>query len=189
MAFLVSNSCAPGYLAGEAANWNLTPNVRPARLLGQRIRAGLFPQQIAPHCRPVQPGRAGRPARERGVAAPRPIGRFRHQPRPHRVQLHIAAHLQQIAVAVHQHRLEPPLKQVAHLAVALVEALREHPVDVPHKQRQIRQPRLDHEVVVVAHQAPSQRAGVKPVQPRAQHVQQSPPVHVIHKDRLPPIAA
>jgi hypothetical protein len=34
------------------------------------------------------------------------------------------------------------------------------------------------------------RQDLTPVlQPRAQHVQQSPPVHFIHKDRLPPIAA
>ena len=38
--------------------------------------------------------------------------------------------------------------------------LREHAIDVPHQQRQIGQPRLDHEVVLVAHQTPGQRAGI-----------------------------
>ena len=76
---------------------------------------------------------------------------------------------------------------MAHLVVALVEALREHPIDVPHQQRQIGQQRLDHEVVVIAHQASGECAGVKPVQPRAQYIQQSPPVHIVHKDRLSPV--
>lgn len=78
---------------------------------------------------------------------------------------------------------------MTYLAMALVETLREHAVDVPHQQRQIGQPRLQHEVVVIAHQSPAQSARIKALQPSAQYIQQSPPINVIHKDRLPPIPA
>lgn len=57
------------------------------------------------------------------------------------------------------------------------------------QQRKIGLPRLQNEVVVVAHETPGQRATIKALQPRGQDREQSPSVHIVHKDRLPPIPA
>ncbi len=57
------------------------------------------------------------------------------------------------------------------------------------QQRKIGLPRLQNEVVVVAHETPGQRAAIEALQTQGQDIEQSPPVHIVHKDRLPPIPA
>ena len=76
-----------------------------------------------------------------------------------------------------------------HLGVTAVERLRVDAVQVPHQQRQVRQSRVQHEVIVVAHQAIGQYLGIKTGQPRRHHTQQRVAIHVVHKDQLAPVAA
>ena len=74
-----------------------------------------------------------------------------------------------------------------HLAVPPIKTLGVHTIDVPHQARQIRRPGMQHKMVVVAHQAVSQPLRIKAPRPLGQHLQQSLPIHIILKDRLPTI--
>jgi hypothetical protein len=119
---------------------------------------------------------------------PRPVPRRCHHAGPHRVQVDVAAHFQQVGVAVHQNGLETALEDMAHLAVAAVHALGENAVDVPHQRREIGLPRAQHQVVVIAHQAVGQRAGVEAVEGLGEQVEEESPVVVVQEDRLLPVA-
>ena len=56
-------------------------------------------------------------------------------------------------VALHQNRLETPLKQVPDPPVRAVDILREHAVELTHTLGEVRIRRLDQQVVMVGHQA------------------------------------
>lgn len=76
-----------------------------------------------------------------------------------------------------------------HLAVAAVEVLRVHAVEVPHQARQIGLPRAQHEVVVVAHQAIGEHLGVEALHGPPHDLQQTLAIAVVGEDRLAPVAA
>jgi hypothetical protein len=71
--------------------------------------------------------------------------------------------------------------------MAPVEALAVHTVDVTHQQRQVGAAGVQHEVVVVAHEAIRQHLRIKTLQPLGHHAQQRPPIYVVHKDAFPPV--
>ena len=60
---------------------------------------------------------------------------------------------------------------------------------MPHQSRQVGLPRVQNEVVVVAHQAVGQHLRIEAVRRLRQHGQQSVPVVISIEDRLAPIAA
>lgn len=103
------------------------------------------------------------------------------------IEVDVAADFQQIRIAVHQDSLEAALKKMAHLAMAPVVRLGVYAIDVPHQHGQVRPPRVQNHVVMVAHQAIRQGAGVKAVQGRADNFQKRPPVRVIIIYRLAPV--
>lgn len=159
-----------------------------SRLAACALIHNITPQQITPHGLHIQPVRCRAQTRQRVVAAPRPLGRVVHQLGAHPVQLHVAAHLQQIGIAVDQNGLESPLKQMPHLAMAAVETLGIDTVDMAHQQRQIGLPRVKNKVIVVVHQAPCQGACIKPMQRLAQNAQQVFAILVAQYDGLAPVA-
>lgn len=112
-----------------------------------------------------------------------------HEARRHGVALDVAAQRQQVGVAIDRDRLVAALEQVADQAVALVEALRVDAVEVPHQARQVALARVQHEVVVVAHQAVRQHLGVEAVERMLEHGQVLDAVGVIAVDRLAAVTA
>ena len=62
-------------------------------------------------------------------------------------------------------------------------------VQVPHQPRQVGLPRVQHEVIVIAHQAVRQHLGVETVHRLPDQRQQRAPVVIIDEDRLAPVAA
>jgi len=95
---------------------------------------------------------------------------------------------QQISIPVHQDRLEAPLEQVTHLLVSTVVGLGVDPVDVAHQQGEIALPGVQHEVVVVAHQAVGQGLGIEARECLRYDLQHTLPVQVIDEDVLAPVA-
>ncbi len=76
---------------------------------------------------------------------------------------------------------------MADLAMAAVEGLGVNAIDVPHQCRQIPLQRLNHEVVMVAHQAIREQPRVKPCQALRYDGQQASPVGVVNKDIFPSV--
>jgi hypothetical protein len=72
--------------------------------------------------------------------------------------------------------------------MAAVEGPGVDPVDMAHQRRKIALPGVQHEVVVVAHQAIRQQLRVEPRQPLGHHRQQPRSVCVVDKDVLAPVA-
>jgi hypothetical protein len=81
--------------------------------------------------------------------------------RSSRVQFHVTAHFQTIGVTIHQDRFETPLKQMPDLVVAAVERLRVYAVNMAHQQRPIGAPRMQHKMLVLAHQATGKQLRVE----------------------------
>jgi len=101
----------------------------------------------------------------------------------------VAADFQQISTPVHQDRFEAPLEQMTHLVVATVVGLGIDPVDVTHQQGQIPLPGVQHEVVVVGHQAVGQGLGIEARECLRHNRQQTLPVLVIDENVLAAVAA
>ena len=57
-----------------------------------------------------------------------------------------------------------------------------------HQHRQIGLPRVEHEVIVIAHQTVGQHLRVEPVHPPLHDCQKVRTVRIVHKDRLAPVA-
>ena len=176
----------------------LPPCPRPQRLADARFHpvrpapadtlCATHAQHPCMHLGRVQPAGYQRQPDVRAVAAPRPVGRLGHDAGAHRVQFDIAAQRQQIAFAVHHDGVEAPLEHMPHANVAAVERLRVHAVQVPHEARQVRLPRLQHQVIVVAHQAIGQHAGIEAVDSSPQNRQQPMAVGVVGEDLFAPVA-
>jgi hypothetical protein len=106
-----------------------------------------------------------------------------------RVEFHISAHLPVDRHPGQQNGLETALEQMSHLAVAAVECLLNHTVEVAHHPRQVRAARVQHEVIVIAHQAIGEHLHVKALHTLLQHAEQRSTVAVDLEDRLAPVAA
>ena len=76
-----------------------------------------------------------------------------------------------------------------HLAVAAVKRLRNHTAEVAHQLRQVRAARVQHEVIVIAHQAIGQHMRTKALTALLQYAEQRSPVAVVLENRLAPVAA
>ena len=136
----------------------------------------------------VQPARRWLDADVGSIARPLPVrGRLDHRG-PHGIQLDVAAQLKKIGVPVDDDRLEPPLEQMAHDAVAPIEGLRVHGIDVAHEPREICLVGMNDEVVVIAHQAVRHDGRLEPVRRLGKQLQEALSISVVHKDRLAPVA-
>ena len=76
-----------------------------------------------------------------------------------------------------------------HLAVAAVECLRNHTVEVAHQPRQVRAARVQHDVIVIAPKAIGQHLRVKALHALLQHAEQRSPVAVVLENWLVLVAA
>jgi hypothetical protein len=65
------------------------------------------------------------------------VRRVGHHAGAHRVQHHVARQLQQVRLTLDHDGLVPPLKDMPHPAMAPVEGLRPHPVQMAHARRQV----------------------------------------------------
>jgi hypothetical protein len=73
--------------------------------------------------------------------------------------------------------------------MAPVVGLREDAVHVPHQPRQVAFARVQHQVIVVAHQAVGQHLGIEAVHGLADDPQLRGAVRIVLVDGLPPVAA
>lgn len=108
------------------------------------------------------------------VAAPWPIPRMLDPVGPHRAQVDVTTRFQKVGIANHHDGVKPPLKQMADLPVPPDEGLRVHDIDMPHQPRRTGLLCLQHEVVVIAHQAIGKQDGVDPIQPLLDYRQTTP---------------
>lgn len=108
--------------------------------------------------------------------------------RAHGIEFNVAADLQQIHVAVHQHRLEAPLEQVPDFVVTAIEGLRESTIHVPHQPRAIALTRVEDQVVLDAHQTVGQYLRIKAVHCLFHHGEQCMAIDVVRKDGLAAVA-
>jgi hypothetical protein len=88
-----------------------------------------------------------------------------------------------------QLRPEPAAEDVVAAAVPVVERARVLTVEVAHAVRQVRQRRLDDQVVVVAHQAACVQLPAVPVHDALQNADERVAVGVVEEDRRVVVAA
>ena len=89
------------------------------------------------------------------------MARCAHPARANRVEVNIAADFEQISITINQYALEPPLKQVAHLVVPPVIGLRIDAIDLAHQARKIGATRVNHEMIMIVHQAIGERDSIE----------------------------
>jgi hypothetical protein len=70
--------------------------------------------------------------------------------RSNRIEVDIAANLQQVSIPVNQDRLESALQHVPNQGVPAIESLRVHAIDVPHQARQVGSSCLHDDMVVIS---------------------------------------
>jgi hypothetical protein len=92
-------------------------------------------------------------------------------------------------LALHQHGVIAALEQVAGAAVAPVEGLRVDPAEVAHPLAEIGRQRLDHQVVVVAHQAVGVAQPSAPGDGAPEQIEKVLPVGIILIDSRSSVAA
>ena len=73
--------------------------------------------------------------------------------------------------------------------VPTIEGLGVHPIDLAHEQRQRGLPGVQHEVVVVPHEAIGEHLGIESIERLTYDIQQRLSVLVIDEDRLAAVAA
>jgi hypothetical protein len=78
---------------------------------------------------------------------------------------------------------------VPHQAVALIEALGVDTIQMPHQPREIALPRVQDQVVVIAHLAIRQHLSIEALNRLRQHFKMQAPVFVVTVDGLASIAA
>jgi hypothetical protein len=66
-----------------------------------------------------------------------------------RIEHHITAHLQKMAVLLNENSFKPALKDMANAAVSLIKGLGIDPVKLPHSLRQISIGCFNHQVIVI----------------------------------------
>ena len=101
----------------------------------------------------VQPGARREQADMGSITRPCPTCGGFDEPGPHRIQFDVATQRQKIGVPIDEDRLESPLEHMANDPVAPIERLRVHRIDVAHEPREIRLTGMQHEMVVIPHQA------------------------------------
>ena len=132
----------------------------------------------------IKPRRRLHPPNVRGVTAPRPVFGSPHHPRTDRVEVNIAADLQQVSILIDQYALEAPLKKVPYLAMPPIVRLRIDTIDLPHELRKIRAAGVEDKMVVIVHEAISQGHRIKPGKRLADNVQKALPINIIFKNNL-----
>jgi hypothetical protein len=90
---------------------------------------------------------------ERPVTAPLPLRRLVAEPRANRVAVHVADGFEEVRLPDDRNGVEPTLEDVPARPVAAVESLCEDAAEIPHRIRDSRLRRLEHEVEVVRHHA------------------------------------
>ena len=115
-----------------------------SRVFFGSIRCTLSGRKLRVDWLGIQPIGPGRKACERAIAAPYiRIGALDHA-RAYRVKIDVSAHFQQVAITIHQYRLEAALKQMPAEKMAAVETLGVYAIDLPHQTRQIRLSGMKH---------------------------------------------
>ena len=123
------------------------------------------------------------------MTAPRPIHCILAQAGAHRIEHDIPGKLDEVGIRLHEDRLVAPLKNVTDTAIAAIDRLRIHPVQLPHAARKVCFGGLHDDMVVVAHLAPRMTAPVEALTHLSEEIDPRPPVGIVPKDRLAPITA
>jgi hypothetical protein len=103
--------------------------------------------------------------------------------RPDRVPADVLARVAEVLLGVDHPRGVPIPEEVSPAAVAGVEPLRVHAVQALHPERQLRDGRLDDEVVVVRHQAERVEPPAEPLGALGEQAEEGDPVEVVAEDR------
>src|SRR5712692_3662061 len=125
----------------------------------------------------------------RAIAAPPPLERVRAETAANGIQHDVARELDQVMVALHQHRMEPALEEMPVEPVPVVEPHCIEEIEAVHPDRQVLVRGLDQEVVVVWHEAIRVAAPAVAGDNLAENGQKQLAVSVISEDLLPAIAA
>jgi hypothetical protein len=140
-----------------------------------------------PHPVHGEESRRCRLTRSRAEAAPSPFPGMRDETRPYRVQHDVTADLTQVGITVHELRPEPTLEHMATSLVSPVESLRVHPVEVSHRDGEIRLEGLQQQMIVIAHEAIGVTQHTVAGDGGCQNDQESRAVIIIFENRAPGI--
>ena len=82
---------------------------------------------------------------------------------------------------IHQHRLEASLEHMPDLPMPAVVRLRVHPIEMPHQSRQIRLPREQQQLVMLAPQPVGQHLGIEALGGLLDQTEHRQPVLVVRE--------
>ena len=139
--------------------------------------------------RRIEPDRQRYLAGVGAITAPWPLAGIAHDARTHGIEIDIAADFQHVGMLIDQDAFESPLKQMPNLAMPPIVGLGIHAIEVLHHSRQVRPAGVNHDVVVVVHEAVGQHDRIVPIHRLPNDCQERPAVVVVFKDGFPPVAA
>ena len=129
------------------------------------------------------------PARGRPIAAHRhSLGSWAKHG-PYRIQHHITAGLQEVALLLYQDGLVSALKEMSHTLMPLVEMLGVDPIELPHSEGKIPLRGLGDQVIVIVHQAVGVTEPMVPLIDLAEEIQKGDAILVVPEDRILGISA
>ena len=122
------------------------------------------------------------------VTAPLPLPRMADRFGSDRIEHHITAHLQKVAVLLNKNSFKPSLKDMTHPVMSPVKGLGINTVKLSHSLRQVSIGCFNDQVIVIVHQAIAMANPVIPLRDLSEGVQKQFPVAIVLEDRFPIIA-
>ena len=137
----------------------------------------------------IKPGVSRHKAKVSAMAAPTPLTWALYQSRSDRIQLDIAADLEQIGVPAHPFSVKSTLENVSNAPVFSIGCLGIDAIDMSHDKGKIRLTCADHQMIVIAHQAVSDGAGVVTLHGVANDTKEHPAIALVFENDLPSVTS
>jgi len=137
----------------------------------------------------IEPGRSRLQTDMRAVARPRPGRQVTNQTEAQRAQFEVAAGVEQMGFAVHQHTFETTMEQRPFAAMAAVVMLGVDTVQMTHQARKIGLAGEQQQLKMIGKQAVGQHLGVKALHGLGKQPEQRAPIGVINTGRNTWVAA
>ena len=109
-----------------------------------------------------------------------------HEPGPQRVAMDVSDQFKEIPLRLHDYGFVASSEQGPSAPVCTIEALRVHPIHVPHKPREIRIRSLHQKMIMVRHQAECRYADIPHDRPVLQHLQKTEIILATKEDGFTP---
>ena len=107
----------------------------------------------------------------------------------HWIQRDVARHLEEVSVALNEHRVEPRLEEMTNATVTSIVTLRIYAVHLTHADRDVAVGSLDEKMVMIRHQAVRVTEPPTALDHSSERRQEGASVDVVADDPLPSVAA